>query len=482
MKHSISRLFKRAFAFVLLGLTCFSLASCSLEDLFVFGGTLIESDDIETFEGTNNAIFFALYNYYGYEGQHFTNKWLGMNDALADHGIKVEGFEGQKDARKFKVTREADCDLPKDAVIYMVNNQNWDSGIQYTKPFAQYHPMAVISTCNGVEFASSPILSSGDAISNATMGGFSPTYRDAFVNGSLSYLVAKYSAHILPIFAASVDAVENGKAMKNADGTALSLSLTTWAIQTLSQYDEMSAVDSIDPEHPTVRKIDVDKFFDKTSPDYGPVKLGEWVADSSKENIKKLYAQNGENAAEDEANFRKGENITCGIIAPSSVNDQVGKYISYIQNYLATAYNVTVLPVGSVTSVKTQKDVATQLCNQGADFIISLQDDTDRNAAAKICNDNGVFFAIGGSCQNPIDYEEIKMLPYYVGSVGTSIEEERRSAKEMTEYYLQCMIHREKGDLQEFQIEYKGIVLEDESNNDVAYIPTKKEEDEVWLS
>ena len=55
----------------------------------------------------------------------------------------------------------------------MVNNQNWDSGIQYDKPFKKYHPMAVISTCNGVEFASSPILSSGDAISNATMGGFS---------------------------------------------------------------------------------------------------------------------------------------------------------------------------------------------------------------------------------------------------------------------------------------------------------------------
>mgnify|MGYP007068155044 CR=1 FL=1 len=44
---------------------------------------------METFDGTENAIFFALYNYYGYEGQHFTNKWLGMNDALANHGITV---------------------------------------------------------------------------------------------------------------------------------------------------------------------------------------------------------------------------------------------------------------------------------------------------------------------------------------------------------------------------------------------------------
>ena len=135
----------------------------------------------------------------------------------------------------------------------------------------------------------------------------------------------------------------------------------------------------------------------------------------------------------------------------------------------------------AITVLWSQKAVATQLCNQGADFIISLQDDTERNAAAEVCNERGVYFAIGGSCQSYIDYDKIKYLPYYVGSVGTSIEEERRSAKEMTEYYLQCMIHREKGDLEEFQIEYKGIVI-DEPTAEVVYIPTRKEEEEKWLS
>ena len=444
---------------LVLAFSCTTFSGCGIEKYFVFGGNQEEAADpnLESFEGTKNAIFFALYNYYGYEGQHFTNKWLGMMDALAAHGITVTGYEGQKDARKFKITREPDCDLPEDTVIYMVNNQNWDSGIQFTKPFAQHHPMVVISTCNGVEFASSPILSSGDKIANATMGGFSPTYREAFINGSLHYLVAKYSAHIAPIFAAAVDAVETGKPMRNPDGTALHLSISTWDIQTLAEYDEMNAVDSIDINHPTVRKINIDRFFDKNSPDYGPEKLAEWVANSTKENIKELYALNGTNAAEDEASYRQGKEIKCGIIAPSSVNDQVGKYITYIQEYLAKAYNVTILPLGSVTSVNTQSMVAKQLCNQGADFIISLQDDTDRNNAAKICNDLGVYFAIGGSCQNEVDYAEIKNLPYYVGSVGTSVDEERRAAREMTEYYLQCLIHREKGDLIEFQKEYKGL-------------------------
>ena len=282
MKHKILNFFKVTVLAFIIFLSSITLTSCKLENLFVFGGQTDSGDanpDIETFEGTKNALFFALYNYYGYEGQHFTNKWLGMRDALLDHGITVTGYEGEKDARKFKITREADCDLPEDTVIYMVNNQNWDAGIQFTKPFARYHPMVVISTCNGVEFASSPILSSGDKISNATMGGFSPTYREAFVNGSLHYVVAKYSAHVAPIFAAAVDAVLTGQPMRNADGSALHLSISTWAIQTLSEFDEMSAVDSIDSTHPTVRKINIDKFFDKTSPDYGPEKLAEYEVD-----------------------------------------------------------------------------------------------------------------------------------------------------------------------------------------------------------
>ena len=480
MKHN-SKFVKILAVMVLFVFSCNVLTACNIEDYFVFGGNLQDTaanPNIETFEGTKNAIFFALYNYYGYDGQHFTNKWLGMNDALKAHGITVTGYEGQKDARKFKITREENCDLPEDTVIFMVNNQNWDSGIQFTKPFAQYHPMVVISTCNGVEFASSPILSSGDKISNATMGGFSPTYREAFVNGSLTYLVAKYSAHLAPIFAAAVNAVETGEVMRNADGSALHLSISTWAIQTLAEYDEMSAVDSIDPDHPTVRKINIDTFFDPTSPNYGAEKLAEWVSNSTKENIKELYALNGTNGAEDQASYREGKEIKCGIIAPSSINDQVGKYITYIQDYLAEAYNVTILPLGSVTSVNTQSMVAKQLCNQGADFIISLQDDTERNSAAKICNELGVYFAIGGSCQNEIDYEEIKNLPYYVGSIGTSTAEERRAAYEMTEYYLQCLIHRAEGDLEEYQIQHKG--LDEVADVPTASVTSGRREEDSW--
>ena len=77
-----------------------------------------------------------------------------------------------------------------------------------------------------------------------------------------------------------------------------------------------------------------------------------------------------------------------------------------------------------------------------------------------------------------IDYEAIKNLPYYVGSIGTSPEEERRAAKEMTEYYLQCMIKRAESDdaLKKFQVEYKG--LDSSTTQQLYYVEFKKEEEE----
>lgn len=418
-------------------LTLFSTTACS-PFVFIGGG-----NGIKPFANTNNTIFFALYNYYGIEGQHFTNKWLGMNDALLEHGIQVTGYEAQKDAKKFKIKRLETSDLPKDAKIYMVNNQTWDTGLQYNKPLANKKPMAVISTCNGVEFAANPIKASGLGTQNATIGSFSDNYYKAFQDGSLSYLVTKYTAHIAPIFAACVDAVENNQAMKNADGTALKLSVTNWAVTSIEQYDEMVKVDQfiMDTEkgvHPTIMKNNLDPFFTKSSASYGAANLTKWVSESSYEQIYDLYHSNdGKTDTK-----RTGNKIKAGLLVPGSINDTVQAYIDYMKDYLADIYNVEFLTNEAISSTNTQSIACKALIDNGAQFIVSLQDDTDRNAAIKIADENNVFFGIAGTCQNPIDYETTKNYQHFVGSIGTSIEEERRAAKEMTNYYLEKMIER----------------------------------------
>ena len=58
-----NKLVKAGLGALVLGTGCFALASCNLEKLFIYGGSTINQDDIESFDGTNNAIFFSLYNY-----------------------------------------------------------------------------------------------------------------------------------------------------------------------------------------------------------------------------------------------------------------------------------------------------------------------------------------------------------------------------------------------------------------------------------
>ena len=410
-----------------------SLSSCNAF-IFINSGGI----NMDWLKDTNNTLFIALYNYYGQEGQHFTNRWLGMLDALNEYGVEVTGHEAQKDAREFKIDY-TNSRLPEDAEIYMVNNQTWDTGLQFTRPLTNKKPIAVLSTCNGVEFASAQIKANSPSTQNGTMGGFSAQYEAAFNDGSLNYLISKYSCHIAPIFAAGVNAVR-GNALRTENNEALRLSITQWDVKSLDEYNTYSAIDRVtdDAEGPTIKKSDIDKFFTKGSEFNTAKALEEWCSASTFENVKAIYDAN--RTVTDQVD--SGEKVKVGILKPGSVNDSVGAYIDYMKGYLGRVYNVEFVTDEDISNSNDQKTAAIAMCNKGAQLIISVQDDTNRNAAIKEANSRGVYFANVGTCQNDKDYNEVKDLPYFVGSIGTSIQEERRSTYEMTKYYLEIMCER----------------------------------------
>lgn len=414
-----------------------SCTSCDSPFLF------IDPTPYVPYKDTQNSIFFALYNYYGQDGQHFTHRWLGMKKALEKvGGYTVTGDSWEKDAKKFKITRNADSKLPKDAKIYMVNNQTWDTGLQFTKPLTTYKPMAVISTCNGVEFASAQIKANSKGTQNATMGGFSVNYRAAFKNHSLHYLTGKYSCNIAPIVAAGAAAVR-GNPLRKADGSALQLSVKQWDMKSLEEYDYYKSIDLIGngDENPTIMKRDLDKFFEKGSEFNTEDALRTWCENADFNEVKRIYDSN-RNAID---TTYTGEKIKVGLIVPGSVNETVQSNIDYISGYLAKAYNFEMLTREEVTSSNDQKKACIAMCNKGAQFIISLQDDTNRNAAILEANNRGVYFANAGTCQNEQDYAATKDYPFFVGSIGASIYEEEAATYRMTEYYLQKMIDRANG-------------------------------------
>lgn len=431
--RKITKLLLSCLSVVALTSTCISCSSP-----FIF----INESDLENyvpFKDTQNSLFFALYNYYGQDGQHFTNRWLGMKDALANHGITVTGDSYEKDAKKFKIAREADCDLPEDTLIYMVNNQTWDPSLQFTKPLTRSKPVAVISTCNGVEFASAQIKANSRGTQNATMGGFSTNYYNAFKDHSLNYLAAKYSCHIAPIFAAGVNAVR-GNPLRTEKNEALQLSVSHWDITSLEKYEEYKSIDLV-KDNPTIKKANLDAFFTPGSPLNSAEELKKWCAKSTFEDIKEIY-DNNRDIVDTKAT---GEKVKVGLLVPGSINDTVQAYIDYISGYLADVYNCEMLVKEEITSKDDQVKACIAMIDKGAQLIISLQDDTNRNAAIAEANKNGVYFANAGTCQNNSDYALTKDYEYFVGSIGSSIDEERRATRDMTEYYIQKILDRANG-------------------------------------
>ncbi len=402
---------------------------------------------------TTNTIFLYPINYYGIAGRGFTYRWEGMKAALADYGWTVTG-DGQKDSLKFKVTRTDDgkYTTPEDTQIVFVNNQTWDTGLALTDPLAEYQPLAIISTCNGVEFCAQQISSWSPSTQNATMAGFSTSYEAAFKDGTLAYVAAKYSASVAPVVALLYNAITTGQRLVNENGEAPNLSQDYWHITSYEEYLAACEYDNVgnNGTNPTIMKADMDpvlpygnsgatyadfvKFIDKTA---------------TYDGVKELY-NNNRDAKDTVAATNK---IKVGLLVPNSINESVQAYIDYMEQYAAKVYNIEFqhYPVSGTVS---QVQACTQACDAGCLGVISLQDDTDRTAAIKYANTKGVFFAVAGTCIGEVDYadadgklypseySQVKDLPYYAGAVGCSLDADYQAAYTMTAYYLQMLNDR----------------------------------------
>lgn len=412
------KLFKKFACALLVLSTALSLGSCDM------GG--MTSD-------TTNTLFIYLLNYYAQEGQNFTAKWHGMKEALAEHGIEVTG-DTDKDAKKFSWTRKADSDLPEDFELVFVNNQTWDTSLALTNPLSKYQPMAIISTCNGVEFCSDLIAAYSPATENATLGGFSDNYRTAMESNTLHYLGIKHGASVGPIVAATYSALV-GKPIRTENNEAIRISQDYWLINSLEQYDQMKEIDNF--TNPSYKKSDFDKYLPYATPSATYNDFETFVSASSYESIKSIFDAN-RNVVDTKVTTEK---IKVGLLHPGSVNDAVGAYMKYIQEYMAQVYNFEIVALGCTTTdnqtAQTQKAI-----DAGCKAIISLQDDTYRTASIKLANENNVYFAIAGNAQNDNDYAQTKDLPYFVGAIGSSLESEIKAMKEITNYYLNKMIER----------------------------------------
>jgi hypothetical protein len=402
-----------------------ALAACAA----VTAGVLVGMSGCTSNDDTTNTIFLYPINYYGIEGKAFTSRWDGMKGALTEAGWQITG-DGQRDSQQFKVTRTASCTMPEDTQIVIVNNQTWSTDLALTDKLLEYRPIGVVSTCNGVEFCAERIYANSPGTENATMASFSTSYKTAFQDGTLQFMMSKYSASVAPIVAAVYSAVTTGSRMVDSEGYPLHLTQSYWTVDSYEKYQEMEQYDIITGTQPTIMKADMDAVLG----DY--TKFANFVSTytSSYEKVKTLVEKHKtENTTDTKATTAS---FKIGLLVPNSINDSVQAYLDFIEGYLKDVYNYTTQRF-SVSGTVNQETAADQACNAGCTAIISLQDDTDRYAACQKAQDKNVWFAIAGACvYGTTEWDNLASCTNYVGSVGTSLDDEYQAGYDMVKRYI----------------------------------------------
>ena len=389
--------------------------------------------------GSNtNTIFLYPINYYGIEGKAFTSRWDGMADALRDAGWDSPG-DGQKDSLQFKAVRTDKCTMPEDTQIVFVNNQTWDTNLALTDKLLEYQPLAVLSTCNGVEFCSERIAANSPDTQNATYASFTENYKKAFENGTLNYMASKYTSGLAPIVAALYHSVTTGERMLGSDGKALHCSQDFWTIDSYEKYCEMETYDIYTGDAPTIMKADMDALLGNSAEFEAFVKNSTSTFDGVKALVEKHETEKTKDTVATTNEFK------VGLIVPNSINDSVQLYIDFIENYLAKVYNFKTQRY-AVTGTTSQDAAVRQAIAGGCAGLISMQDDTNRAAACKVADASGVWFSVIGTCVYGTDeWEEMAACSHYVGSIGTSLESEHKAGYDMAKKYID--ITNERGAL-----------------------------------
>lgn len=386
-------------------------------------------------QNNTNTIFLYPINYYGIEGKAFTSRWDGMADALRDNGWNITG-DGQKDSLQFKASRKEDCTMPEDTQIIFVNNQTWDTNLALTDKLIEYQPLAVLSTCNGVEFCSERIAANSPDTQNATYASFTANYKKAFEEGTLNYMASKYTSGLAPIVGALHYSVTTGNRMLGTDGKALHCSQDYWTIDSYEKYCEMETYDVYTGDRPTIMKADLDAVVGDSA------KFEAFVQNSTKtyEGVKALVEKhNAESTTDTVATTSK---YKVGLLVPNSINDSVQLYINFIEGYLARVYNFETQRY-SVSGTVSQDAAARQAISGNCQALISMQDDTDRAAACKEADRANVWFSVIGTCiYGTSEWDEMAACNHYVGSIGTSLESEHKAGYDMVKKYIDIINER----------------------------------------
>lgn len=128
------------------------------------------------------------------------------------------------------------------------------------------------------------------------------------------------------------------------------------------------------------------------------------------------------------------EKMTIGVSVYNLNDAEVREFRNYFENYVGMAFDVEFLYSSSISTAEEEISFINELHERNVKGIISFLS-SDLEEVLPVCEEYGMYYVRGSGTISDEMYEKVKDNPYFLGTIGTSVETEMDAAANMAEYF-----------------------------------------------
>ena len=119
--------------------------------------------------------------------------------------------------------------------------------------------------------------------------------------------------------------------------------------------------------------------------------------------------------------------MTIGVSVYNLNDAEVRAFRNYFENYVGIAFEVEFLYSSSISTAEEEISFINELHERNVKGIISFLS-SDLEEVLPVCEEYGMYYVRGSGTISDEMYEKVKDNPYFLGTIGTSVETEMDAA------------------------------------------------------
>lgn len=129
------------------------------------------------------------------------------------------------------------------------------------------------------------------------------------------------------------------------------------------------------------------------------------------------------------------DTVKIGVLVYDSTDSEVVAFKNYYTEYIQESFPVEFVYSDTINTAEEEVAAIENMITTNVKGIISFSDQ-DRVASIKLAEEAQVYYAVGAGTLTDEQYEQVKDNPYYVGSIGPSLEKEKQVGYDMAQHYI----------------------------------------------